>query len=326
MAESELDGNFAAEPVDGGTVGAGLDGSDAENDDFAVISSVRGSEASETGKSGVKRSSSDAAPPPRAKKRQRLLVLRAKRREMRKQDSDRHPMRCALTSLDAETQALKLREYFVEGFQRIGKPFSSLEIDAIRDSLSGANLVQALIQKESKKTSQSGSKQPAIGSLVATIKSFFGSTWRESVRGTGRPPRPSVVVITPSAVRATEIVKALRQKLGAKSYPPRIAKCFARHMKVKQQLGFLRTGGADIAVGTPARIHTLCDRAGIPGDSSAAVPSVLSRDSTRLVCFDSQPNVKGYSIFTTRDIENDVLKLMQAHVVPTLGPAKLCLF
>ena len=89
---------------------------------------------------------------------------------------------------------------------------------------------------------------------------------------------PKVCVITRSAKRACDIIKAIS--------PLRIraVKLFAKHMKLEEQVNLLRSGGYPIGVGTPNRILKLAQRGS------------LNFSKTSLIIFDLNPNEMSFHV------------------------------
>jgi protein CMS1 len=66
---------------------------------------------------------------------------------------------------------------------------------------------------------------------------------------------PAIVIVTHSAIRATDLVRGLKEFDKA----AKIGKLFAKHLKVEDQARFLGERPIHIAVGTPHRIKELID-------------------------------------------------------------------
>ncbi|KAM3499267.1 hypothetical protein MY10362_007465 [Beauveria mimosiformis] len=67
---------------------------------------------------------------------------------------------------------------------------------------------------------------------------------------------PHSIIVTGAGLRAADIVRAVR-KFASKEIA--VAKLFAKHMKVDEQVTFLNKTRVSIAVGTPARLSELID-------------------------------------------------------------------
>lgn len=66
---------------------------------------------------------------------------------------------------------------------------------------------------------------------------------------------PAIIIITHSAIRATDLVRGLKEFDKA----AKIAKLFAKHLKVEDQARFLAETKLHFAVGTPHRVKELID-------------------------------------------------------------------
>nr|XP_036580838.1 uncharacterized protein CTRU02_09231 [Colletotrichum truncatum]KAF6788910.1 hypothetical protein CTRU02_09231 [Colletotrichum truncatum] len=67
---------------------------------------------------------------------------------------------------------------------------------------------------------------------------------------------PHTIIVAGAGLRAADIVRAVR---GFQTKKSTVAKLFAKHMKVEEQVKFLQGTRTGIAVGTPARLMELAD-------------------------------------------------------------------
>ncbi|KAJ3954507.1 Protein cms1 [Colletotrichum tropicale] len=67
---------------------------------------------------------------------------------------------------------------------------------------------------------------------------------------------PHTIIVAGAGLRAADIVRAVR---GFQTKKSTVAKLFAKHMKVEEQVKFLQGTRTGIAVGTPARLVELAD-------------------------------------------------------------------
>ncbi|WFD18714.1 Protein cms1 [Malassezia caprae] len=86
------------------------------------------------------------------------------------------------------------------------------------------------------------------------------------------PGTPYLLVLTGNAQRAADLTRALRvllpgtdeppakRRKGASSPAPTVAKLFARHFKLEEQVSWLKSQPAPIAVGTPHRVQALLEQ------------------------------------------------------------------
>lgn len=142
------------------------------------------------------------------------------------------------------------------------------------------------------------------------------------------PKSPMVIVVCLSARRAVAVLKELSR------YKLRIAKLFAKHLTVQQQVQMLQSTSFPIAVGTPHRLVTLLSGAETDDDhrndnndkdqTTASKPAsiALSLARTRLVILDSHVNPKKYTVCTLPDTAPHVRDLLLDHVHPQLKRRK----
>lgn len=145
------------------------------------------------------------------------------------------------------------------------------------------------------------------------------------------PCCPMVLVVTLSARRSVELTK----QLAALKLP--VAKLFAKHLSVGEQVALLRGQGGtgrpfrppSLAVGTPGRLRTLLrhvvdDRPG-RGEGGA-----LRLTHAELIVLDCHEDSKGWTVCTLPDTATELMEFLREGVVPELarrkGKIKLALF
>ncbi|KAJ3097825.1 hypothetical protein HDU97_004522 [Phlyctochytrium planicorne] len=101
-----------------------------------------------------------------------------------------------------------------------------------------------------------------------------------------------VVVITMSAERAIEIIPRLKKSI-------KVAKLFARHMKVKDQVEVLKKKDVSVCVGTPNRIAKVMEL------------GALTADNISYVIFDGAADKKERTVFSMKELEPDVLSILK---------------
>ncbi|KAL1919931.1 uncharacterized protein VTP21DRAFT_1863 [Calcarisporiella thermophila] len=108
--------------------------------------------------------------------------------------------------------------------------------------------------------------------------------------------RPLVLVLAESAIRCTEIIRALDEFRKT----ARIAKLFAKHIKVEEQVTLLSKEHLNIAVGTPNRVLKLTEDAG-----------ALKLDRLELLVIDaSHKDKKERTVFEVPEIVGDLYKFL----------------
>ncbi|PHH66395.1 hypothetical protein CDD81_7450 [Ophiocordyceps australis] len=121
--------------------------------------------------------------------------------------------------------------------------------------LSNVELSDLAVPENSIIDTTSWQEKRTLEHLPDFLQAFSPGT--ESLR---RPPQnngsPHTLIVTGAGLRAANIVRAVRQ-FSAKDNM--VAKLFAKHIKMVQQVAFLQGHKTGIGVGTPARLEELID-------------------------------------------------------------------
>merc|ERR1711865_19940 len=117
-----------------------------------------------------------------------------------------------------------------------------------------------------------------------------------------------VLVVGEGAVRCIDVIKRLSD------FKPPVAKLFAKHMKLKEQIQFLAENDSRIAVGTAGRCV------------AAAEAGALDCSQLQLVVLDMQRDVKNRDLFTNKDSREATIKLLQNFVLPNMETPAIFLF
>ncbi|DAZ95719.1 TPA: hypothetical protein N0F65_007125 [Lagenidium giganteum] len=133
-------------------------------------------------------------------------------------------------------------------------------------------------------------------------KDFHG----KGVKGIKYDKSPLLIIVCPSAIRATELIKPLHKFKGC-----RLVKLFAKHMKVEEQAELLAKQFSAIAVGTPARIKKHLEMGS------------LSLEHTRYVMIDVQKDKKNMTVLDLKDTAKEVVDMLQYYVCKRLNEDKL---
>ncbi|KNC83663.1 hypothetical protein SARC_04096 [Sphaeroforma arctica JP610] len=124
---------------------------------------------------------------------------------------------------------------------------------------------------------------------------------------------PNVIIVTHTAMGAADIYKDLKEF----SQVCRVAKLFAKHIKVEEQIKYLQEHAVRIAVGTPNRISKLIEE------------GVLNLSNLTYVIVDSRKDIKNQNIFNVKQIKSDFLgELCPNHIFPLMkkNQTKMMLF
>ncbi|KAF2643112.1 hypothetical protein P280DRAFT_467194 [Massarina eburnea CBS 473.64] len=111
---------------------------------------------------------------------------------------------------------------------------------------------------------------------------------------------PHTIVVTASGIRAADVFRSLRAglpKAGVKN--PNVAKLFAKHMKVAEQVEHLKKNKIDFGVGTPERLSALLDQ------------DALSTANLKRVVIDaSSIDQKKRGILDMKELHEPLIKLL----------------
>jgi hypothetical protein len=120
---------------------------------------------------------------------------------------------------------------------------------------------------------------------------------------------PLLLVLCSSAIRATQIIKSMCAKL----IKCKIAKLFAKHFKVEEQMEMLSKEYSPIALGTPNRVAKLIEL------------GALSLRRTVLVLVDVTPDSKQFNILTLNEVKHDFYRLLYNQILPEKKHLKVAL-
>lgn len=130
-------------------------------------------------------------------------------------------------------------------------------------------------------------------------------------KGEGACGAPVVLVVSASAVAANGIVKKLRDPcLG------RVAKLFAKHLKVEEQCKELREGSVLVGVGTPGRVLKLAEL------------GALSTERLGLLVLDVQRDAKLMTVMDIPETRADFSRILSSLCLPRFSQGnglRLCL-
>ncbi|TMW65257.1 hypothetical protein Poli38472_009424 [Pythium oligandrum] len=131
--------------------------------------------------------------------------------------------------------------------------------------------------------------------------------WKVDFKGKGKKYDKSTyfLVICSSALRAVEVLKHFG------SFKCKVAKLFAKHMKVEDQEIQLAKTFNPISVGTPGRIKKLLEI------------NALSLEHTTHVFIDMEKDKKAMTLLELKDTAKEMMELLQFHLLPQLKADKL---
>lgn len=119
---------------------------------------------------------------------------------------------------------------------------------------------------------------------------------------------PIVLVICAGAKRAADVINSISKDMKVK-----VAKLFAKHFKVQDQMDLLSRNHFPIAVGTPNRINKLIEL------------GALKLSKLQFVLIDIAQDTKSFTTLSLTDTRNDIYSTMQLYIEPELNHLKLSL-
>ncbi|KAG6002492.1 hypothetical protein E4U21_003020 [Claviceps maximensis] len=164
------------------------------------------------------------------------------------QDDETLDMELGVNTLFIRMDNQLLADYLAQKLTRFGGDLSSVEIS---DLTLSASSIQDTTSWQQDRT---------LANLPAFLEKF--SHGKESLSKTPMDNDdkgcPHTLIVTGASLRATDICRAVRDaKFSGQGNP--VAKLFAKHMKVDDQVRFLRSRKCGIGVGTPARMIELME-------------------------------------------------------------------
>lgn len=149
--------------------------------------------------------------------------------------------------------------------------------------------------------------------LFSQNASSTGSSKNDTASTTEVSPElfgcPIVVIVAASATRCTQIIKSISAKL----IKVKVAKLFAKHIKVSEQITMLSKEYFPVAIGTPHRVQKLIE------------VGALHLSHTTIVLVDHTPDIKKFTIFTQPDIVQDWYGLLYQSIYEHRDHLKIAL-
>ncbi|ORX91995.1 U3-containing 90S pre-ribosomal complex subunit-domain containing protein [Clohesyomyces aquaticus] len=200
-----------------------------------------------------------------SKKRQRDLepgadadakkaIKKAKRKEKKKQklkatnniDEDDLDQELGVNRAFEKMDSQLLADYINSRTRHYGKELSSLELE---DKFIPAHTI---------KDASSWTKPRTLENLAAFLKKQSKDLKPTPAKPCGAP---HTLIVTSSGIRAADTFRALKSGLPAQGVQKaNVAKLFAKHMKLKEQVDLLKKSNIDFGVGTPDRLSALLDQ------------------------------------------------------------------
>ncbi|KAF1841402.1 uncharacterized protein K460DRAFT_318299 [Cucurbitaria berberidis CBS 394.84] len=187
---------------------------------------------------------------PEASKDNKKAAKKAKRKEKKKQkakeiDEDDLDQELGVNHSFERMDGQLLADYVNARTRLYGKDLSSVELE---DKFISARTVQ---------DSTSWSEPRTTDNLSAFIKRHSSTLKATPSKPAGAP---HTIVVTASGIRAADVCRSLKSglpKQGTKDL--NVAKLFAKHLKLADQVAHLKKNKIDFGVGTPDRLSALLD-------------------------------------------------------------------
>jgi hypothetical protein len=136
---------------------------------------------------------------------------------------------------------------------------------------------------------------PIIRSIISVFPKYKKelNSFGKSVQDHGSP---LIIIICSSAIRAADVINSLSSILKCK-----IAKLFAKHFKLQDQVDILTKGKFPVAVGTPNRVMKLAEY------------GALQLHHTRLIVIDMKKDAKSFSLLTMPEVKDDLFTFLERY-------------
>ncbi|KAF4272993.1 hypothetical protein KXV22_006361 [Aspergillus fumigatus] len=177
-----------------------------------------------------------------------------------------------------------LADYFVQKAKRHNKELTAVELGdlSVPDS--------AFLDTSSFESPRS------LDQLPAFLKAFSPDKGSGLSKASEQKGTPHTLVVCPAALRAADVVRALR---AFQSKDSTVGKLFAKHIKLEEAKQFLQRARTGLGVGTPARILDLIDAGSLKLD-----------ELERIVIDGSYIDQKQRGIFDMKETHLPLLQLL----------------
>ncbi|KAF7557051.1 hypothetical protein G7046_g6138 [Stylonectria norvegica] len=172
-----------------------------------------------------------------------LPAKKPKKRKAKHQDDDSLDVELGLNTLFARMDNQLLADHIAQRLARFGTELSPVEISDL--TLSAGSIQDTTSWKETRTLE----KLPDFLEKVAESPESLA-------RSSKKKGSPHTLIVTGAGLRAANIVRSVR-RFSRKDNT--VAKLFAKHMKVEEQVLLLQNKKTGIGVGTPARLMELIE-------------------------------------------------------------------
>lgn len=155
-----------------------------------------------------------------------------------------------------------------------------------------------------------GTSQPCnfVRAMASGLPSYKKALAVDSVTQEGSAGSPVIIVVCSSARRSADIINQMSKLLHCK-----IAKLFAKHFKIQDQVEILSKQNFPVAVGTPNRLLKLCEY------------GALRLNRLTLFLIDMKADGKNFTILSLSDVQADLRTLLETFIVPERSHLKIAL-
>lgn len=235
-----------------------------------------------------------------SKKRKKFEALKLKKKQkLLENDVAEKNSKSTLKALSVEEMI-----YEIESNRPRDPKFAGVE------DLSPADFCYAELDESTTTKSEKNKKIcPFVRALSANMPGYKKALVETKVTSKEDFGSPVLLILCSSAIRATQIIKSISAKL----IKCKIAKLFAKHFKVEEQMEMLSNEYYPIALGTPNRVRKLIEL------------GALSLKRTAIVLVDVTVDSKQFSILTMNEVKNDFYRLLYDSILPEKAHLKISL-
>ncbi|KAK5998876.1 Protein CMS1 [Cladobotryum mycophilum] len=190
-----------------------------------------------------KRAAEDAVPAP-------VPAKKAKKKKANQLEDENLIPELGLNMLFSKMDSPLLADHLAQKLAKFGTELSPVE------------LADLAISASSIRDTTSWQEMRSLGHLPGFIENFSEHP-EELTRTPKKNGAPHTIIIAGAGLRAADITRAVR-KFASKDNL--VAKLFAKHMKVNDQVSLLKNKKTGIGVGTPARLAELIDNGALSLD------------------------------------------------------------
>jgi protein CMS1 len=228
---------------------------------------------------------SEAAEGPQKKKKKNS---KNKQKQQKKKEQDEDPKqqerKGGIDESIGKMDGRLLADHFVQKAKRHNKELTAVELGdlSVPDS--------AFLDTSSFESPRS------LDQLPAFLKAFSPDKGSGLAKASEQKGTPHTLVVCPAALRAADVVRALRT---FQSKDSTVGKLFAKHIKLEEAKQFLQRARTGLGVGTPARISDLIDAGSLKLD-----------ELERIVIDGSYIDQKQRGIFDMKETHLPLLQLL----------------